>query len=70
MNLQENIQRIKSMMGLNEELIGYKVANFALYAHLFFKLYDAYEKGNLEKEYFILMSDKNANKKMVIGIYK
>jgi len=35
MNLQENIHRIKKMMGLNEELIGYKTANFALYAHYF-----------------------------------
>jgi hypothetical protein len=69
MNLQENIHRIKQMMGLNEELIGYKTANFALYAHLFSKLYDAYEKGNLEKEYSILMSDKNANKKMVKYFY-
>ena len=81
MNLQENIHRIKDMMGLNESvvpfelfgiterLIGYKTANFALYAHLFSKLYDAYEKGNLEKEYSILMSDDNANKKMVKYFY-
>lgn len=57
------------MMGLNEELIGYKTANFALYAHLFTKLYDAYKKGNLEKEYSILMSDNNVNKKMVKYFY-
>ena len=81
MNLKENIHRIKKMMGLNESvvpfelfgiterLIGYKTANFALYAHLFSKLYDAYEKGNLEKEYSILMSDDNANKKMVKYFY-
>jgi hypothetical protein len=69
MNLQENIHRIKEMMGLNEELIGYKTANFALYAHLFSKLYNAYEKGNLEKEYSILMSDDNVNKKMVKYFY-
>jgi hypothetical protein len=69
MNLQENIHRIKKMMGLNEELIGYKTANFALYAHLFSKLYDAYEKGNLEKEYSILMSKDNVNRKMVKYFY-
>ena len=69
MNLQENIHRIKEMMGINEELIGYKTANFALYAHLFTKLYNAYKKGNLEKEYSILMSDDNVNKKMVKYFY-
>ena len=69
MNLQENIHRIKEMMGLNEELIGYKTANFALYAHLFTKLYNAYKTGNLEKEYPILMSDDNVNRKMVKYFY-
>jgi hypothetical protein len=81
MNLQEQISRITSMMGLNEsvvpfelfgiteELIGYESAYFALYAHLFTKLYNAYEKGNLEKEYFILMNDDNVNKKMVKYFY-
>jgi hypothetical protein len=69
MNLQENIHRIKKMMGLNEELIGYKTANFALYAHLFSKLYNAYKTGNLEKEYSILMSKDNVNRKMVKYFY-
>jgi hypothetical protein len=81
MNLQENIHRIKEMMGLDksvvpfelfgitERLVGYETANFALYAHLFSKLYDAYKKGNLEKEYSILMSDDNVNRKMVKYFY-
>ena len=69
MNLQENIHRIKEMMGINEELIGYITVNFALYAHLFTKLYNAYKKGNLEKEYSILMSDDNVNRKMVKYFY-
>jgi hypothetical protein len=81
MNLQENINRIKTMMGvmsedltfelfgINERLTGYEPEPFALYAHLFSKLYKAYKKGNLEKEYLTLMSDDKVNKKMVKYFY-
>ena len=81
MNLHEDINRIKQMMGLNEDttpfelfgitehLVGYEPGPFALYAHLFAKLYKAYRKGNLEKEYEILMSNDNVSRKMVNYFY-
>jgi len=80
-NLQENIYRIKEVMGLNEDttpfelfgiteqLVGYEPGPFALYAHLFAKLYKSYRKGNLEKEYEILMSNDNVSRKMVNYFY-
>ena len=81
MNLHEDINRMKQMMGLNEDttpfelfgiteqLVGYEPGPFALYAHLFSKLYKSYKKGNLEKEYALLMSNEDVNKKMVNYFY-
>jgi len=81
MNLFEDINRMRQMMGLNEEtlsfeefglneqLVGYEPGPFALFGHLFSKLYKAYLKGNLEKEYAILMNNDNVNRKMVRYFY-
>jgi len=81
MNLFEDINRMRQMMGLNEEtlsfeefglneqLVGYEPGPFALFGHLFSKLYKAYLKGNLEKEYAILMNNDNVNSKMVRYFY-
>lgn len=81
MNLNEDINRMRQIMGLteselpielfgiNEELIGYEPAPFALFAHIFSKLYKAYKRGDLEKEYAILMSNDNINKRMVDYFY-
>ena len=81
MNLFEDINRMKQMMGLNEktlsfeefglneQLVGYRLEPFALFGHIFSKLYKAYRKGNLEKEYAILMSNENVDRKMVKYFY-
>ena len=81
MKLNEDINRMRQIMGLNEselpielfgineQLIGYEPGPFALFAHLFSKLYKAYKKGDLEKEYAILSSNDRVNHKMVDYFY-